>query len=166
MPIYEFFCTDCNTLYSFFTATSATERRPACPRCSRPDLERRPSRFAMLTHSGGDEENDPLGTLDDAKLDGVMDTLMREMGSADEEDPRAMGRMMRRFGELTGLEMGGKMEDMIRRIESGEDPESLESELGDDFGDEDSMDDFFKLKKALGNRRSKRPRVDDELYFL
>ena len=35
--------------------------------------------------------------------------------------------------------------------------------LGDDV-DGESFDDFFKLKKAATRRR--RPRVDDELYFL
>jgi len=165
MPIYEFFCPDCNTLYSFFSARPAADRHPDCPRCSRPRLERRPSSFATLKHRGGDEP-DPLEALDDSKLEGAMETLMHEMGSADDEDPRAMGRMMRRFGELTGLEMGGRMEELVRRMEAGEDPDSLEDELGDDLGEDESMDDFFQLKKALGERRSKRPRVDDELYFL
>ncbi len=165
MPIYEFFCPDCNTLYSFFSARPAPGRQPDCPRCSRPQLERRPSSFAMLKHRG-DDEPDPLDALDDSKLEGAMETLMREMGSADEEDPRAMGRMMRRFGELTGLEMGSRMEELVRRMESGEDPDSLEVELGGELEDDESLDEFFRLKKALGDRRSKRPRVDDELYFL
>ncbi|MEE8526851.1 MAG: FmdB family zinc ribbon protein [Thermoanaerobaculia bacterium] len=165
MPIYEFFCPDCNALYSFFTVRLAPERRPDCPRCSRPRLERRPSSFATLKHRG-DDEPDPLEALDDSKLEGAMETLMQEMGSADEEDPRAMGRMMRRFGELSGLEMGGRMEELMRRMEAGEDPDSLEGDLGDGLDGDESLDDFFKLKKALGERRSKRPRVDDELYFL
>lgn len=165
MPIYEFFCPDCNTLYSFFSARSGPERRPDCPRCSRPRLARRPSSFATLKHRG-DDEPDPLEALDDSKLEGAMEALMQEMGGADEEDPRAMGRMMRRFGELTGLEMGGRMEELMRRMEAGEDPDSLEDELGDGNDADESLDDFFKLKKAVGERRSKRPRIDDELYFL
>lgn len=165
MPIYEFYCPDCNTLYSFFSARPDPDRRPDCPRCSRPRLERRPSSFATLKHRG-DDEPEPLAGVDEAKLEGAMATLMQEMGSADEEDPRAMGRMMRRFGELTGLEIGGRMEELVRRMEAGEDPDSLEDELGDDLEGDGSLDDFFRLKSALGERRSKRPRVDDELYFL
>ncbi len=36
--------------------------------------------------------------------------------------------------------------------------------MGDDVGGE-GFDDFFKLKKAAAARR-RRPRVDEELYFL
>lgn len=166
MPIYEYYCPDCHTVFSFFSARVDPDRRPDCPRCSRPQIERRPSSFATLKH-GAEEEADPLQGLDESKLEGAMDSLMREMGGLDEEDPRAMGRMMRRFGEFTGLEMGGKMEELVRRMEAGEDPESLEAEMGDDFGDdEEFLDDFFKLKKAVGAHRGKRPRVDDELYFF
>ncbi len=165
MPIYEFYCLDCHALYSFFSARVGTDRRPDCPRCARPRLERRPSSFATLKHRD-EEEPDPLEGLDDSRIEGAMETLMREAGSLDEDDPRAMGRMMRRFGELTGLELGGRLEEMVRRMEAGEDPESLEDEIDGDLGDDESMDDFFQLKKAFGERRSKRPRVDEELYFL
>ena len=165
MPIYEFYCPDCHTVYSFFSARAGDQRRPDCPRCSRPELERRPSSFATLKHRG-DEEPDPLESLDESRLEGAMESLMREVGSLDEEDPRAVGRMMRRFGELTGLEMGDRMEELVRRMEAGEDPEGLEAEMDGELGDDESLDDFFQLKKALGDRRSKRPRVDDELYFL
>ena len=126
-----------------------------------------PSTFATLKNRQESEDEDPFDGLDESKLEGAMDSLMRELGGVDEEDPRAMGRMMRRFGELTGLEMGGRLEEMVQRIEAGEDPDGLEAELGDDLGDDVSMEDFFKLKKALGgDRRPRRPKVDEDLYFL
>ena len=165
MPIYEFYCPDCHTVYNFFSARIDTAARPDCPRCERSGLERKPSTFATLKHGGEDDpEDDPLSGLDEAKLEGAMASLMQEVGGLEnEDDPRAMGRLMRRFGELSGLEMGDRMEEMVRRMEAGEDPESLEAEMGDDL-DGDDFDDFFKLKKALGRRRG--PRVDEELYFL
>ncbi len=166
MPIYEFYCTDCHTVYNFFSARIDTAARPDCPRCERRQLERRPSTFATLKHRDGDEDSDdPMSGLDESKLEGAMESLMHEMdGLENEDDPRNMGRLMRRFGELSGLEMGDRMAEMIRRMEAGEDPDSLEEEMGDDL-DGDSFDDFFKLKKAACGRR-RRPRVDDELYFL
>jgi hypothetical protein len=60
--------------------------------------------------------------------------------------------------------MGEHMAELVARLEAGEDPESLEREMDDVAGEED-FDDFFKLKNALQERRRK-PRVDDELYFL
>ena len=166
MPIYEFYCASCHTIFNFFTPTSNLERQPTCPKCQRPDLERKPSRFATLRHRAGDDEAaDPLAHLDDARLAGAVDSLLQEMGGVDEDDPRAMVKMMRRFGELTGLEMGERMEEMVQRMEAGEDPESLESEMEASLGDDDEgLDDLFRLKKAL--RASRRPKVDEELYFL
>ncbi len=165
MPIYEFYCPECHTVYSFFSARIDTAAQPDCPRCERRELERKPSRFATLKHQGeGDGEDDPMRGLDEAKLEGAMASLMQEMGGLEnEEDPRAIGHLMRRFGELSGLEMGDRMEEMVRRMESGEGPESLEAEMGDDL-DGDDFDDFFKLKKAIRHRRG--PRIDEELYFL
>ena len=166
MPIYEFYCPDCHTVYSFFSARIDTGASPDCPRCRRQRLDRKPSTFATLKHRGEDDEaEDPFSGLDESKLEGAMETLMQEMGGLEnEDDPRAMGRLMRRFGELSGLEMGDRMEEMIRRMEAGEDPESLEEEMGGD-PDGDDFDDFFKLKKAVAGRR-RRPRIDQELYFL
>lgn len=165
MPIYEFYCRPCHTVYSFFSARVDTEARAACPRCGHSPLGRRPSRFATLKHQGGDEP-DPLAGLDEDRLEGAMDTLMAEMGDlGDDEDPdpRTLGKLMRRFGDLTGLELGGPMEDYVRRLEAGEDPEALESEMGDSLGDD--ADDLFQLKQAL-RQRARRPKVDEELYFL
>ena len=108
MPIYEFYCSDCNTLYNFFSAKVDTTTRPGCPRCSRASLERRPARFATLKQLGGDgEPDDPLGELDEERLEGVMASMMEEMGDLDEtEDPRKMAGLFRRFGEASGLEFG------------------------------------------------------------
>jgi hypothetical protein len=50
----------------------------------------------------------------------------------DENDPRAMGRMMRRMAEATGEPMDGQMEEVVRRLEEGADPESLGEELAGD----------------------------------
>ena len=164
MPIYEFYCEDCNTLFNFFTS-KPTSRQPACPRCGREALPRRPSRFATLKHRGADEP-DPLAGLDESRLETAMGSLLGEMENFEgEEDPRSMARLMRRFSDLTGLEMGERMEDYMSRLEAGEDPESLEREMEDgELGDEE-IDEFFHLKKAL-RERAARPRVDEELHFF
>jgi putative FmdB family regulatory protein len=167
MPIYEFYCHPCHTVYNFFSARVDTGTRPACPRCGLPELPRKPSRFATLKHGGEDaEDGDPFAGFDDSRLEGAMESLLSETeGLGDEEDPRAMARLMRRFSELSGLEMGDRMEEMTARLEAGEDPDALEEEVGD-LGDGESLDDFFRLKKALGEGRRRRLKVDEELYFL
>ena len=72
MPIYEFYCRDCHTVYSFFTPRMDTERQPACPRCELQDLERKPSRFATLKHRGEEDGEDPFAGLDESRLEGAM----------------------------------------------------------------------------------------------
>ena len=178
MPIYELYCGDCDTLFNFFSAAVDTEARPLCPRCGAVRLERRPARFAIGSSAsgGGGEEADELGELgvDEERLGSAFETALAELESsgADPDDPRQLARVLRRVGETAGLEPGPEMDEMLRRLEAGEDPEALEDDLGDAFdegGDDEGADplvDLFRRKRAGGRRRRKRPKVDDELYFL
>ena len=59
-----------------------------------------------------------------------MAAMESEFSSVDENDPRAMGRMMRRMAELTGEKIDGEMEEVVRKLEEGADPDSLEEQLG------------------------------------
>lgn len=171
MPIYEFYCRDCHTVFSFFSASVDTAARPLCPRCGEVRLERKPSTFATLSRtgddSGADAEDAPFGDLDEERLEGAMESIMGELESAGEsEDPRQMARLLRRFGEAAGMEPGPKMEELLGRLEAGEDPDALEDEMGDDLDGEEGLEDFFRARKQGRAARRRRPRVDKELYFL
>lgn len=176
MPIYEFFCRDCHRIYQFFSSRIDTEASPACPRCGREDLPRKPATFSTLRHRSAEgEEGDeflPEG-LDEARMEAALESAMSEMeasGAMDDEaaeDPRHMATLMRRFTEAAGLQPGGRMEEMLARMEAGEDPDQLEEEMGDELDDADDLSDLFRLKKALGRAgRARRPETDPELYFL
>lgn len=173
MPIYEFFCPDCFTLYNFFSATIDTAARPDCPRCGRKELERRPSRFATLKggkdkDDEGADENDPFAGMDEERMERAMMALGSEFEGMDENaepDPRQLSRMLRKFTEVTGLEAGPRLVEMMSRLERGDDPDALEDELGGGEGDDD-LADFFALKKKVLGARSRRPKVDETLYFL
>ncbi len=164
MPIYEFYCSDCHTLFNFFSPQVDTRARPACPRCRKAELERRPARFATLRHST-DSDDDPFSALDDADLDRLMGSMMSDMeGLGDSEDPRQLAGIFRRFGEAAGMEPGPRMEEFLSRLEAGEDPDELEGEL--DASDDESLEELFRFKQQLAGRSSARPRVDETLYFL
>lgn len=178
MPIYELYCGDCDTLFNFFSAKIDTEARPLCPRCGEVRLERRPARFAIGSASsagGGGEDADELGELgvDEERLGSAFESALSELeaGGADPDEPRQLARVLRRVGESAGLEPGPEMDEMLRRLEAGEDPESLEDDLGDAFDEGDAEEgadplaDLFRRKRA-SRRRRKRPKVDEELYFL
>ncbi|MCZ6508090.1 MAG: zinc ribbon domain-containing protein [Acidobacteria bacterium] len=165
MPIYEFYCSACHTLLNFFSATVDTDRRPDCPRCEATELERRPARFATLSGSA-EEANASLEGLDDARMEQAMAAMAGELeATGEDEDPRQMARLMRRFGEASGLEMSEQMESFVSRLEAGEDPDHVEQEL-EGLGDDAGMEDLFRLKRGQAGHRARPPRLDDELYFF
>ncbi|HXT21045.1 MAG TPA: FmdB family zinc ribbon protein [Thermoanaerobaculia bacterium] len=175
MPIYEFYCSACHMLFNFFSAKIDTAARPACPRCGRPELERRPARFATLKRStssadaeGEADEDNPFPGLDEERLERAMASMSGDIENiGDEEDPRQMARFFRRFGDAAGMRLGPRMEEMLRRLEKGEDMESLEEEMGDvGEGEEGELDEWFQLKETAKRLRQRKPKLDETLYFL
>jgi putative FmdB family regulatory protein len=169
MPIYEFFCRSCNTLYNFFSSSVDTERRPDCPRCSRPALERRPARFAMRSRSldaRTDDTDEPFAGLDDARMEAAMSAMERELEGIDDDapDPGQLARALRSLGDAGGIEIGPRMKEIIEKLDAGADPESLESEIAA-LDDDASFEEFFRLRKKAATV-SKKPEVDEELYFF
>lgn len=152
MPIYEYLCPPCNRVYSFLAASPTADKEPVCPKCGATHLEKQVSRFAFVRSSGAHNRRgaddargggygsgdfggpDGPGDADDPKMERAMMQLMSEMGQVDENDPRQLGRMMRKMAELSGEGMEPEMEEAVRRLEAGEDPEKIEEDLGDFFG--------------------------------
>ena len=128
MPIYEYRCLDCGRKVSiFWRSLSAVDDKAArCERCGSRRLVRLVSRVRVVRGSG--DELDSGGDMDDALLD--------EMANLDENDPRALGRFMRKMAEQSGEDLGPEFEEVVGRLEKGEDPEEIEKRMGDIFGDE------------------------------
>jgi putative FmdB family regulatory protein len=175
MPIYEYYCSACHMLFNFFSPRIDTTARPSCPRCGRPELERRPARFATLKRTAGeseaegDDEDNPFPGLDEERLEKAMESMAGDLDKiGDDEDPRQMARFFRRFGDAAGMRLGPRMEDMLRRLERGEDMEALEEEMGGggEEGAEGEMEEWFQLKETAKRLRQRRPRLDETLYFL
>ena len=148
MPIYEFFCPDNNTVYQFYAKSVAQgETIPRCPDNPKFRLQKMVSGFA-ITKGGSSDEPPPAaspaaGAEDDPKMEAAMAAMEGEFSNVDEKDPKAMGRMMRRMAEMTGEKLNGEMEEVVRKLEEGADPESLEESLG---GDLDGMEDPPKTR--------------------
>lgn len=165
MPIYEFFSPDTNKVYSFFARSlSQGQKIPRCPDRPGARMERMISRFAVTGRAAEKSEASP----DDPRMERVMAEMEREMSGLDESnpDPRALGRMMRKMTEATGQAMPKDMEQMIRRLEAGEDPEKLEEEFGDAFEGMDLPDDPAPDSEAGSRARSRRPARDPALYEM
>jgi len=163
MPVYEFYCAACHTIFNFLARKVITDRSPACPKCGRGDLDRQVSRFA-ISKNRTEEPAAGMPDIDEAKLEKVMMGLAGDMEGMDENDPRQMARFMRKFADATGMNLNGDMGEAIRRLESGADPETLEAEMGDLFND-DSLENLFTKDGIKGLRRKYTPPAhDDTLY--
>lgn len=169
MPVYEFYCGECHTIFQFFARTINLKKRPDCPRpdCPGRKLERRMSAFAITgkAKEPGDELDDL--PVDEAQMERAMMQLAGDAENVNEDDPRAAAQLMRRFAGLTGLEMGKGMREALARMEAGEDPDEVERDMGDVL---DQEDPFLLGKGSL--REATRvllrgaPRRDETLYDL
>ena len=167
MPIYEFYCRDCHTVFSFLSRGASPGKRPACPRCGRPDLPRRPSSFAISKgrKDAGEGGEDGLPDLDEARLERAMDSMADDLDGLDESDPRQAARLARKLYESAGIPVGGGLEEAIRRMEAGEDPETVEAEMGDVL-DEDPFAASPAKRLARLRRKMLPAAVDTTLYEL
>ena len=73
---------------------------------------------------------------------------------------------MKKMTDVMGDKVPAEMKEMIRRLESGEDPEKLESEFGDlGEGEGDGMDFFSQTVKKI-KAGLKTPARDPKLYEM
>lgn len=169
MPIYEFYCPDCHTVFSFLSRTPNTRKRPVCPSCARPRIERRASSFAISKgrQAPGPSEGLPEG-LDDERMERLMTEMAGGMDGIDEDDPRQMARVMRKLFGGAGIDLGQSMEEAMRRLEAGEDPDKIEEEMGDLLEAEDGWLGETGPGGRLGSlrRRFRPPTVDPTLHEL
>ncbi|RMD96309.1 MAG: zinc ribbon domain-containing protein [Calditrichaeota bacterium] len=164
MPIYEFYCQNCNTIYKFFSRVVNTEKIPNCPKCENIRLERRVSTFAAISSAGaGENEEDNLPPIDETKIERAMGMLSKEIEGIDEEDPRQAARLMRKLSDAAGLKWGEGMEEAMSRLEKGEDPEKIEEEMGELLEEEEP---FLFEPKTKASTTKPEPRTDETLYDL
>ncbi|HML95859.1 MAG TPA: zinc ribbon domain-containing protein [Thermodesulfobacteriota bacterium] len=163
MPIYEFFCKKCNTVFKFYSRTIDTTTIPKCPRCRRVKLERMFSSFATLGKSGKGEDTAP--DIDASKLESALSLLERGAESVDAEDPRQAADFMRKLTDAAGISMGEGMEEALARMERGEDPDSIEAEMGELLS-EGSFELDSKKKKKGRKKSDDKPEIDETLYEL
>ena len=136
MPIYEYRCADCKKKVSvFFRSFSTVDHAAArCPICNGNHLTRLVSRVRVIRH-GSSAAGDSEG-FDDSMLDGL-----------DENDPRSMGQMMRKMADEAGEDLGPEFNEVVGRLEKGEDPEKIEKsmpELGEMMGNDQSDSDLVE----------------------
>jgi hypothetical protein len=167
MPIYEFYCPDNHRIYQFYARTLAQGATvPKCPDNPKFRMQKALSAFSVggaARGEGGEGLAPAADGAQDPRMEAAMGAMEREFSSVDESDPRAMGRMMRRMAELTGEKIGGDMEEVVRKLEEGADPDSLEEHFGADAAD--GPEDVATAESRV-RRRTRRaaPTRDPKLY--
>ncbi len=164
MPIYEFYCEDCNTLFNFFSKTVNTTKKPKCPKCKKKTLSRQISRVAFTGRAKEDGDLDDL-PFDGSKMERAMQMLAGEAENINEDDPKQAANLMRKLTDMTGIKLGDGMDEALRRMEKGEDPEQVEAELGDVLEEEDPFSLSGK-KSIRGKTTLRQPLKDETLYDL
>jgi putative FmdB family regulatory protein len=142
MPIYEFACPKCRVIFNFLSKRVKPEKSPACPRCGNRKMSRQMSSFAMprslpekQTASPG-AEGEAMPEMDDPRVARAMNELERDMEHMDENNPRHMALMMRKMKDIMPPgSVPKELDTAIKRLESGEDPEKIEADMGDLLGD-------------------------------
>jgi len=163
MPIYEFYCKDCHMLFNFFSPSINTEKRPLCPKCGKLKLDRQMSIFSTGRNLKEGDDETPMPDLDESKMEQAMNLLAKEADRVDENDPRQAANLMRKLTDMTGLNLGPSMEEALKRMEAGEDPEQIEAEMGDLLEGEEPFSLKERSSKILKNRP---PKKDERLYDL
>ena len=120
------------------------------------------SSFAFTGRATEDGDMDNL-PFDESKMEQAMQMLAGEAERIDEDDPRQAADLMRKLSNMTGMELGAGMEEALQRMESGEDPEQIEADMGDILENEDP---FAMAVKKYAARRKQAPAKDDTLYDL
>jgi hypothetical protein len=101
-----------------------------CPHCKSDQVQRRIGRIRVAKSEESRLEN----LADPSALEGL------------EDDPKALGQMMRRMSNEMGEEMGPEFDEVIDRLETGQSPEEIEKalpDLGEGGGGMGDMDDDY-----------------------
>ena len=126
MPTYDFICNDCAQRFEVFLAFSEYGKKSVkCSHCDSKNVRRRMTKVR-------------IAKSEESRMESMADDFSGFEGM--EENPEAMGRMMRKMGKQMGEELPPEFNEVVDRLEKGQSPEEIEKELPDlgntDTGDE------------------------------
>lgn len=117
MPTYDFICNACNQRFDIFLTFSEYGKKLVhCAHCNSKDVRRRMTKVR-------------IAKSDDSLMDSMADDFSGFEGM--ENDPQAMGRMMRKMGKEMGEDLPAEFDEVVDRLESGQSPEEIEKAVPD-----------------------------------
>lgn len=116
MPTYDFVCENCKQRFDVFMTYSEYGKQPVkCAHCGSENVRRRMTKVRIAKSEDSRMEN----MMDESALEGL------------ENDPKALGQMMKKMGNEMGEDLPPEFDDVVDRLEAGQSPEEIESALPD-----------------------------------
>ena len=126
MPTYDFICNTCEKKFDIFQTFSEYGKVPVrCAHCGSDKVRRRMTKVRIAKSEG-------------SRMTSVSDSVSNLDGL--DEDPKALGQMMRKMGKEMGEELPPEFNEVVGRLEAGQSPEEIETALPD-LGAGDSNED-------------------------
>lgn len=131
MPLYEFYCEPCHTIYTFRFPRVDTQTIPTCPVCKHA-LKKEVSRVNCILRKDSSAPADSECTfsaaeLEDAQRNDLLAQMERRLHALDESDgsPAEALALMQRMAHEGGYQFNSDVAEAFARIEAGEDPEKV-----------------------------------------
>jgi len=122
MPTYEYRCLKCSKRFDVrMNYSDYGKKEVVCPHCGSSRVTRKIGRIRIAKS----DESRLESMADPAALAGI------------EDDPRAMGKMMRQMSSQMGEDMGPEFNEVVSRLERGDSPDAIEKDIPD-LGMDDS----------------------------
>ncbi|MBM4427483.1 MAG: hypothetical protein FJ031_09615 [Chloroflexi bacterium] len=115
MPTYDFICNACQQRFDLFMTFSEYGTKPVnCPHCGSKDVRRRMTKVRIARSE-----------------DSRMESMANGITSLDalENDPQALGKMMRQMGNEMGEDLPTEFNEVVDRLEAGQSPAEIEASI-------------------------------------
>lgn len=170
MPLYEFYCEPCHTVFTFRSARVDTGTVPACPRCGAA-LKREISPFSHIVRGAVKEPGSEAPEGGASRMDEAAARLGERLQAldGDEADPRDAVKVMREMADAGGLRFNKEVREAMGRIEAGEDPEKIDETFREVFDTENPFENADADGAAGGVswlRRLREPARDPKWYDM
>lgn len=126
MPTYDFICNDCAQRFEvFLTFSEYGKKAVTCVHCNSRNVRRRMTKVR-------------IAKSEESRIESMADDFSDFEGM--EDDPKAMGRVMRKMGKEMGEDLPPEFNEVVDRLEKGQTPEEIEKEIPD-LGNADTNND-------------------------
>ncbi len=114
MPVYDYRCLDCGNKFALrISYEDYGHKVVACPDCNSLAVTRKINRVR-------------IGHSDEERLSKIADPALLD---AVDDDPVALGGMLRKMKDEMGEEIAPEFDDVVDRLEKGQTPDQIEREM-------------------------------------